>query len=325
MTMEQVKQELQQVFEQVKTAAGWTVDKRISLSIASYFVATGKTFNGKRFLATSDAIKKKAGWMSPLRSHIHYMMAAFLESNHVDPLVAVDELLSKQEIIKSAGFKTNAYSYLSALLLSQHPEEQVTEANRAKTLYDEMKINHPFLTQSDDYPYAIILGKLEGEPNERAATMNRYYKELRPLGFYMGNQLQWMSQILTYTSPIYDPNVVSKAVQIRDQLKSSGIKVKSTHYVMIGFLAMLNSKDSDLQHVIDTYRELEGMKLFKWYKEMILPIAVQLETKHMIDNKETTAVSLAATIEMLMQAQQAAMISTMAATNAAVAASNSGS
>ena len=323
--MKQVKQDLQTTYEQLKTAVGWTVDKRISLSIACYFVTTGKPFNAKNLLATSDAIKKKTGWFSPLRSHIHYIMAAFLESSHEDPAVAVDELLEKHGILKSAKFKTNAYSYLSALLLSQNPDDQKAEVERAKTLYDEMKSHHPFLTQSDDYPYAMMLAKLEGDPKERAATMNRYYTELRPQGFYMGNQLQWMSQILTYGSPIYDANMVSKAVHVRDQLKSAGVKVKTIHYVMVGFLAILTSKDSEIQHVIDTYRELEDMKLFNWYKDMILPMAVQLETKHLIDNQDTTTVSLATTIEMLMQAQQAAMISTMAATNASVEASNNGS
>jgi hypothetical protein len=325
MTMDRVKQDLQTTFEQVKSAVGWSVDKRISLLIASYYVTTGKTFDGKRLLAMSDAIKKKAGWFSPLRSHIHFMMAAFLESNDEDPAISIDELLSKQEILKEAGFKTNAYSYLSALLLAKDPGKQVIEATGAKNLYDEMKSHHPFLTQANDYPYALMLGKLDGDQKERAATMNRYYTELRSEGFYMGNDLQWMSQVLTHVSPTYDANRVSKAIHVRDQLKSADVKVKMTHYVMVGFLAMLDIKDSEIQHVIDTYRKLASMKLFTWYKDMILPIAVQLETKHLIDNHDTASVSLATTIEMIMQAQQAAMISTMAATNAAVAASNNGS
>ena len=325
MKLDQVKRDIQTTFEQVKSAVGWTVDKRISLLIASYYVTTGKTFNGKLLLETSDAIKKKTGWFSPLRSHIHFMMAAFLENNQKHPEVSVDELLSKQEILKSAGFKTNAYSFLSALLLSEHAEDQKSEAHSAKNLYDEMKKNHPFLTQADDYPYAIMLGKLEGDSKERATTMHRYYTELRPQGFYMSNDLQWVSQILTYASPIYDANMVSKAVHIRDQLKNAGVKVRMTHYAMVGFLAMLDIKDSDIQHIIDTYRALAEMKLFSWYKDMILPIAVQLEIKHLIDNQETTSVSLATTIEMIMQAQQAAMISTLAATNAAIEASNNGS
>lgn len=324
MKMVQVKEDLQSTFEQVKSAIGWTVDKRIALSIASYYVTTGTPFNGKRFLATSDAIKQKSGWTSPLRSHIHYMMAAFLSKVDEDPSISIVNLLTKQDSLKSAGFKTNVYSYLAALLMSDEKTLQHTEAAQAKLLYDAMKIHHPFLTQPDDVPYAVMLGRMPGDQKERAATMNRYYTELRPQGFHMGNELQWMSQILTYKSPSYQVNLVGQSVYIRDQLKSAGIKVKSMHYVMVGFLTALEIKDEELQHVIETYRQLETMKLFNWYKEMILPIAVQLETKHIIDNKESASVSFATTIEMLMQAQQAAMIASMAATSAAVASSGGG-
>ncbi|MFC6040633.1 DUF4003 family protein [Paenisporosarcina macmurdoensis] len=324
MTMEQVKQDLQTTFEQVKNAAGWTVDKRIMLSIASYYVTTGKTFNGKEFLATSDAIKQKSGWFSPLRSHIHYMMAAFLQNDHEDPSIAVENLLAKQDILKAAGFKSNVYSYLAAILMTDDSNQQSIEATQAKHLYDEMKSHHPFLTQPDDVPYAVMLGKLPGEPKERAATMNRYYTELRSQGFYMGNELQWMSQILTFKSSIYNANMVAQAVQVRDQLKSAGVKIKSMHYVMVGFLAVLEINKETLEHVIETYRDLASMKLFSWYKEMILSIAVQLETKHIIDNKSITSVSFTTTIEMLMQAQQAAMVASMAATSAAVASSSGG-
>lgn len=320
MTMNQVKQDLQTSFEQVKNAVGWTVDKRILLSIASYYVTTGKTFNAKQFLATSDAIKQKSGWFSPLRSHIHYMMAAFLQ-NEQDSSLMVDNLLVKQDILKAAGFKSNVYSYLAAVLMT---DDSNHEASQAKYLYDEMKSHHPFLTQPDDVPYAVMLGKMPGDPKERALTMNRYYTELRSQGFYMGNELQWMSQILTFKSPTYNANVVAQAVQIRDQLKNAKIKIKSMHYVMVGFLAALEIKEEALEHVIETYRDLETMKLFNWYKEMILSIAVQLETKYMIDNEDITSVSFATTIEMMMQAQQAAMVATMAATNAAAASSGGG-
>lgn len=322
MTMEQVKQDLQTTFEQVKNATGWTVDKRILLSIASYYVTTGKTFNGNEFLATSDAIKQKSGWFSPLRSHIHYMMAAFLQNDQKDPSMMVDNLLMKQDILKTAGFKSNVYSYLAAVLMTDDSNQQSIEATQAKHLYDEMKSHHPYLTQPDDVPYAVMLGKLPGEPKERAATMNRYYTELRSQGFYMGNELQWMSQILTFKSPIYNANMVAQAVQVRDQLKSAGVKIKSMHYVMVGFLAVLEINEEALEHVIETYRDLASMKLFSWYKEMVLSIAVQLETKHIIDNESITSVSFVTTIEMMMQAQQAAMVASMAATSAAVASSS---
>ena len=53
------------------------------------------------------------------------------------------------------------------------------------------------------------------------------------------------------------------------------MNVKTIHYVMVGFLAILTTKESEVQHVIDSYsyRELEDMELCKWYKDMILPMA----------------------------------------------------
>ncbi len=249
------------------------------------------------------------------------MMAAFLQNEHKDASIMVDNLLLKQDTLKAAGFKTNVYSYLAAVLMTDDANH---EASQAKHLYDEMKSHHRFLTQPDDVPYAVMLGRMPGDPKERALTMNRYYTELRSQGFYMGNELQWMSQILTFKSPTYNANTVTQAVQVRDQLKSAKIKIKSMHYVMVGFLAALEIKEEALEHIIETYRELETMKLFNWYKDMILSIAVQLETKHMIDNEDVTSVSFATTIEMMMQAQQAAMVATMAATSAAAASSGGG-
>ena len=319
--MENLKKKLEETYSQVENAVSWSVDKRILLSIASYYVTTSKTFSGQRFLAMSDMIKQKSSWTSPLRSQPHYMITACLESESQDPSEAVDAVLAKHDLLKESGFKQSIHSYLTTLLMSDDSKEQASDVARAKALFNEMKKHHPFLTSADDYLYAMMLGKMEGNVVERAETMNRYYRELRKHGFYMGNELQWMSQVLTYTGAEYDENIVSRAVSIRDQMKTAKVKVKMSHYVMVAFLAVLNVTDMQLQHVIETYRELGKMKLFRWYKDMVLPIAVQLETKHMIDQSETSTVQFLTTIEMVIQAQQAAMVATMAATSSVIATS----
>lgn len=319
--MEKVKKKLEETYSQVENAVGWSVDKRIILSIASYYVTTGKAFNGQRFLTVSDTIKEKSSWSSPLRSQAHYMLVAFLENESQDPSKAVDAVLAKHDLLKEAGFKRSPHSYLTTLLMSDDAEEQASDVTRAMALFNEMKKHHPFLTSSDDYLYAMMLGKMEGNASERAETMNQYYRELRKHGFYMGNELQWMSQVMTYTGAEYDENIVSRAVSIRDQLKTAGVKVKMSHYVMVAFLAVLSVTDTQLQHVIETYKELSKMKLFRWYKDMAIPIAIQLETKHMIDQSETSSVQFLMTIEMVIQAQQAAMVATMAATSSVIASS----
>ncbi len=314
---------LEEIYSQVQNAVGWSVDKRILLSIASYYVTKSKSFNGQRFLAVSDTIKQKSSWASPLRSQAHYMLAACLENESQDPSDAVDAVLAKHDLLKDAGFKQSPQSYLTTLLMSGNVEEQASDVKRAKVLFNEMKKHHPFLTSADDYLYAMMLGKMEGNAVERAETMNRYYRELRQHGFYMGNDLQWMSQVMTYTGAEYDENIVSRAVSIRDQVKTAGVKVKMSHYVMIAFLAVLKINDMQLEHIIETYRELVTMKLFRWYKDMVLPIAIQLETKHMIDQSETSSVQFLITIEMVIQAQQAAMVASMAATSSVIASSGS--
>lgn len=319
--MEKVKKKLEETYTQVQNAIGWTVDKRILLSIASFYVTTSKTFNGQRFLAVSDTIKEKSSWTSPLRSQAHYMLVACLENESQNPSEAVDTVLAKHNLLKEVGFKQSLHSYLTTLLMSDYAEKQASDVTRAMALFNEMKKHHPFLTSADDYLYAMMLGKMEGNAVERADTMNRYYRKLRKHGFYMGNELQCMSQVMTYTGAEYDENIVSRAVSIRDQLKTSGVKIKMSHYVMVAFLAVLNVTDMQLQHSIETYRELSDMKLFRWYKDMVLPIAVQLETKHMIDQLETSSVQFLSTIEMVIQAQQAAMVASMAATSSIIASS----
>lgn len=250
--MEKVKKELEETYNQVQNAVGWTVDKRILLSIASYYVTTSKEFTGQRFLAVSDTIKEKSSWTSPLRSQAHYMLAACLENENQDPAEVVDGVLAKHDVLKEAGFKRSPQSYLTTLLMSNDSKEQLSDVTRAMSLFNEMKKHHPFLTSADDYLYAMMLGKMEGNIVERAETMNRYYRELRKHGFYMGNELQWMSQVMTYTGVEYDENIVSRVVSIRDQLKTSGVKIKMSHYVMIAFLAVLNITDIQLQHVIES-------------------------------------------------------------------------
>ena len=61
-----------------------------------------------------------------------------------------------------------------------------------------MKKHHFFLTSDDDYTYAVLLGKRGFNPVEHAKSMRMYYDALRREGFRSGNELQWLSQVMTY-------------------------------------------------------------------------------------------------------------------------------
>lgn len=318
-----IVQKIEETFQQVKKVVGWSVDKRVVLSLAGYYVTLGKELEEKRYKEIEANIKKRANIFSPLRSHLNPLFIATLDVSGLEPSEAVDLLIEKVDAMKKASFKVNSYTYLAALLMSDDRENWPYEMERAKKLMDDMRKHHRFLTNSDDYPYAMFLGKLEGDPSVRAETMNRYYKELRDNKFYLGNDLQWMSQILTYTSPQFEEDLVQRAVIIRDGLKSVKIKTSTPQYPLIGFMTALKMNEEQLNAIVKTYETLANMKLFSWYKDSALPIALGWELRTSKDTYTTAAITMATSLEMLLQAQQAMMISTIAATSAASNSNNS--
>ncbi|MEI4772005.1 DUF4003 family protein [Psychrobacillus sp. FJAT-51614] len=317
-----INQKIEETFKALKKVLSWGVDKRVTLSLAGYYVTLDKELSESRFKEIETIIKKKAGIFSPLRSHLNPLFVATLDSGGLEPQLAVDLLLEKVEALKNSSFKINSYTYLAALLMSDEKESWAEEMERAKQLMEDMKKHHRFLTSTDDYPYAMFLGKLDGDTAVRAETMNRYYQELRKYKFYSGNELQWMSQILTYTNAEYEEDLVKRAVVIRDGLKSVKIKTSAPQYPIIGFMAALEMDEDQLNAIVTTYESLASMKLFSWYKDSALSIALGWEMRASKDAYTTAAISIATSLEMLLQAQQAMMISTIAATSVAASSSN---
>ncbi|ETT88624.1 DUF4003 family protein [Viridibacillus sp. FSL R5-0477] len=325
MEMVQVKRDIQDTYGKLKNAVSWGVDKRFLISIASYYVITGRTFDAKRFIEISDEIKAQTKLLSPLRSHIHHSMVAFLDSTDEMPGTAVGQLIAREEILKQVGFKRSMYSYLAALFINGDVISEDEQGVRGKELYDAIRKHHPFLTSHEDIPFAVLLSKQEGDIQERATTMNDYFKDLKGNHFYSSDELQWTSQIMTITNASYNRQLVENVLYVRDYFKKAGIKVKRTHYMVIGLLGAICAKDELLQQIVDVYYDLEQMNLFKWgYKEMILPIAVQLETKQLIETQTGTTMTVLTSIESILQAQQAAMISTAVIVSASTAANSNG-
>ncbi|SES40285.1 DUF4003 family protein [Psychrobacillus sp. OK032] len=318
-----VNEKIEQTYDVLKKVLGWTVDKRVTLSLAGYYVTLEREFNEKRYNEISKQIKKNAGIFNPLRSHLHPLFVSTLDVSDMEPELAVNLLMEKAAALKAASFKMNSYAYLAALMMSDDKENWPGEIKRTEQLMADMKKYHRFLTSTDDYPYAMFLGKLYGDTALRAETMNRYYKELKEHKFYAGNELQWMSQVLTYTDPNYEESLIQSAVIIRDGLKSVKIKTSMPQYPIIGFMAALKLGEDQLNEIVNTYESIASMKLFSWYKESALPIAFGLSLRSSQDTYATAAISMATSLELILQAQQALMISTIAATSVAASSSNS--
>lgn len=317
-----IENEFANTVEDVSKAAGWTVDRKIVLAIASTFVASGKTFDATKYKNVLQEMKKQSSWLSPLRTTVGYSIAANLMEQG-DAEKVVKNLLTNVSILKEAKFRSGNFSYIGAQFLTEDEQDKKTHAQAARALFDAIRKHHPFLTSYEDIPYAILLSSPSDDVELRADTMNRYYKELRTYNFNAGNELQWLSQVLTFLSSKFDGQLVPDVVTLRDGLKKQNVKVKAMHYPLLGFLAILNLNTAQLQGLIDLYHELKDMKLLKWHREFVLFMAVQIAIYDMAKVQKSLSMTIMSSIELLIQAQQAAMIAAVSA--AAIASSSSSS
>lgn len=317
-----IENEFANTVEDVSKAAGWTVDRKIVLAIASTFVASGKTFDATKYKNVLQEMKKQSSWLSPLRTTVGYSIAANLMEQG-DAEKAVKNLLTNVSILKQAKFRSGNFSYIGAQFLTEDEQDKKTHAQAARALFDAIRKHHPFLTSYEDIPYAILLSSPSDDVELRADTMNRYYKELRTYNYNAGNELQWLSQVLTFLSSKFDGQLVPDVVTLRDGLKKQNVKVKAMHYPLLGFLAILNLNKAQLQGLIDLYHELKDMKLLKWHREFVLFMAVQIAIYDMAKVQKSLSMTIMSSIELLIQAQQAAMIAAVSA--AAIASSSSSS
>ncbi|TWT02273.1 DUF4003 family protein [Planomicrobium sp. CPCC 101079] len=308
---------IEKTYGEVARSLGWTVDKRISLAVAIFYLTQNGSFPAAAHEETSRTIKKNEGWFSPLQSHMHHIAAAHLTLQSGDAGSGLKNLNEKQRKLNEAGFRKSQYTYLAALLM-----EEEGEAEKAKELYDAMRNWHKVLTSSEDVPYAVLLGRRSGGIEERAATMNAYYKELRERGFYMGNDLQWLSQIMTFHSAVYDPKVVGRVLAIKEFFQSEKIKIRGIQYPVLGLLAVAEADGMALRNIAEGTRLLEKTKLFKWYKDLAFSAAVQCEMRDAAAVRNLSDAAFSASLELLMQAQQAVMMTSI---NAAIMASNNNS
>jgi len=317
-----IENQFTQTVEAVSKAAGWTVDRKIILAIASKYVASGKSFDSVKYKEVLQEMKKQSSWMSPLRTTVGYSIAAnLMEQEDIEH--AVKNLLTNVSIMKEAKFRSGNFTFIGAQFLTEEESGKHAHAQSARALFDAIRKHHRFLTSYEDIPYAVLLSSSMDDVEARAETMNRYYKELRTYNFNAGNELQWLSQVLTFLSPQYDNKLVSSVVTIRDTLKKQDVKVKTMHSPLLGFLAILEVNNVHLQQIIDLYHELKGMKLLKWHREFVLFMAIQIAIYDIAKVQQSLSMTIMSSIELLIQAQQAAMLA--AVTAATVASSSSSS
>ena len=297
----------QENIEILRNSSGKWVDKRLVMMTAAQSAAKGKRIIGSDFTNVIEKVKKSSSVFSPLRT-IYFSIAGLIyaKTNHFDG--EIDRLHRNYKALKEIGFRSSMHTYIAAMLM-----EKDTEVSKLKKIYDEMKKYHRFLTSYDDYPAAVMMAKQPDKISSLVETSEKYYLALNEKGFYKGNDLQLLANMLVMNGP-FSQELTRKVIDAKEAFEKNHYKIKSMHYPALGIIALSNQTNE----AVSLVQDLTSLKTFKWYKDMAITVASIFVSQ---DNADAST-GLTAALEAMIQAQQAAII---IATTAAISSSSSSS
>ncbi|MBD1380741.1 DUF4003 family protein [Metabacillus arenae] len=324
-TIHQKAEQYKDIYTQLKNDLKWKVsDQRILMMIASLYVVKGKTFERNRFLDLCDYIKNNVGAFSTLRSYQRFTTAAMLDIRFEHPKEKFQEFINLYEQLVKGEFRRGTFTYIAALVMLTEDDDDSNHQEsikRAHSVYNGMKEKHFFLTNASDYPLAVLLAELDGDVDQVMNHVEAFYDKLASAGFRKGNDLQFLSHILSMDKKTNADFLIEKCIQVFEEFRQGGKKIKNANYPEIGMLSLLEDGKNDIAPIRQLADYLDSEKLFKWYKDMNFTVAVNLVISDRIKNTDLLETGIFTTMETLIQAQQAAMVAIIASTSAAAASS----
>jgi hypothetical protein len=304
-------------YEELKAPMKWKVtDKRMLMTIASIYVFNNQSVNSEQLLHLAEEFKRQSSIFSPFRSNARYTTAAMLDVKFDQPEKQIKALLDLYDDFREAKFASGNFTIIAATILLSHKLDDPGKIILlTKEIYDGMKKEHAFLTSSSDYPLATLLA-LENN-SDIIGQIEYYYQELAKNGFRKGNDLQFLSHILSLSKESNRNDLINRAIHVLDTFKKSGIQTRQLYYPIIGMLALLPNEIYEITPILSMYEELNHQKDFKWQKDMNLMMAASFYVNDRIEHKSLAETSLSTILESILQAQQAVMIATMSAALAA--------
>lgn len=323
---EQLVQDYSRIFGELKKKLKWQItDERTLMMVAFLYLIKGKPFNLEEFLRVSEYIKKNVGVFSSLRSAQRFTIAAMLILRYQNPEEKFHDYLKVYDKLTEKGFKRGAFTYIAAISIltgKKQKDSLDTMSEKAVEIYKGMKSSHMFLTGHSDYPLAVLLAQEERDVESLMTEIDYYYHNLSKNGFRKGNDLQFLSHVLSLQKGEDAEIIIERCIRLMDKFRDAGKRMKAMYYPALGLVALLQDGEKEIGNVMKLHDQLNQEKLFRWHKDMNFMMAINFVVKDKLEDKRLVSTGLQTTIETIIQAQQAAMVAVMAGT-ATVATSSS--
>ena len=191
--------------------------------------ASSTTFMNKGILADSakletckKILKENTGVFSNFRGIVELPMVVQLAVAE-NPEEKMQKTLKFYEILKKEFFGSEYLVLAAAVLADMVLEEQaVRMAEKARSIYNKMKKDHPFLTSSEDSIYAVLMAVSEKSDEVLMEEMEVTYKKLKE-SFSSGNEVQALAHVLSIAEGGAEEKC-SKVVSLYDALRDADVK-----------------------------------------------------------------------------------------------------
>lgn len=327
-TLQEKVERFEKMYFHLKNELKWqVVDKNYLMILSSIYGESNKKEAQVSLLSLGKTLKKQVGFFSPLNSSYSFIIAAILDAQYNDPEAKFQELDTIYNKLVDAGFKKDVFTYLCALIVlnEETPTFSVEDyADRALSLHSLMKKAHPFITSKSDYPLAMLLSRENGAPIQIIDRVENVYGMWASKGCRKGNDLQFLSHILSLqdTQPLED--LYETYARIENYFSKIGMKIKPAYYTQFAILSLLEADERKLAQIHDIAAYFNKHKAFKWKQQTNFATTVNIVMNYSMEHEDILKTSLYTTLDMVIQAQQAAMVAVIASTAANASSSDGG-
>ena len=308
-----------ETFERLRARKRWSTDTATYRFVALTLGAAGGRVSHDRLEEVAAGLRRRAGWTSPLRSEIRYVVAAMILRRDLDAAGVHRQVIDTRDRFREHGIKRGGTgATLAALLLVLQTEGKrvpKSHVDRLARIFAQWRADHFWLTDANDLPAAALHAGRDVSVESLTGDIQRAYARLRDAGFRRGNQLQLVSHLLAV-----DPRGTDTAIQrfavVADHLRSAGERVGTGRYDEVAVLALTQNSPG---HVVDRvlrYRDRLRNARPRPSKDIAFSLAAGIEMAEDSEKAgDRSAGDLAAlqSIRAILDAQQAATIAAVSA------------
>ena len=309
----------------IKGVFKWENDQIIAAS-ATTFLNRGMEADAAKLETCKKVLKENTGVFSNFRGNVEIPMVAQLALADV-PEDKMRKTLKIYDDLKQE-FMGSEYLVLAAAVMADmvSEDQSVKMAEKARSIYNKMKKDHPFLTSGEDAVYAVLMSISEKNDETLMEEMEVCYKKLKET-FSASNEVQALAHVLSIAEGSAEEKC-NKVVALFEALRDAGVKYGKYHeLVVLASLALLPVEKSVLVEEIEAVdaflTEQKGYGFFGLDKKTRLMHAAMIVSCDYVKNDNADVAAMTGTLAAV-AAQQAAMCAVIASSVAASSAANAG-